>query len=106
MGALESLLAIGGAESVGMALPMLRHTDAELVQGALECVAAHGDPEILRELFPLLANDHWSVRARVAQVLSERGLERGVPAILRRLEVERDDFVRESMLDALRRLER
>jgi hypothetical protein len=39
-------------------------------------------------------------------VLAERGVRRAVPALLRRLEDERDEFVREALLRALERLER
>jgi hypothetical protein len=37
--------------------------------------------------------------------LSDRGVAKGVPTILRRLEVEQDNFVRETILRALDRFE-
>jgi len=47
----------------------------------------------------------WSVRAEVIGALAERAVVASVPAILRRLETEQDDFVRDAILRALRRLE-
>jgi HEAT repeat protein len=45
------------------------------------------------------------VRAEAMEVLSLRTLRRAAPAILRRLEVEQDEFVRSVALRALARLE-
>jgi HEAT repeat protein len=45
------------------------------------------------------------VRAEVISTLAERGVASAVPAILRRLESEQDEFVREASLRALARLE-
>jgi HEAT repeat protein len=45
------------------------------------------------------------VRAEAIQSLAERGMARAVPPILRRLETEQDEFVRDAILRALRRLE-
>jgi len=47
----------------------------------------------------------WTVRSEAIQVLADRAVAKAVPAILRRLETEQDDFVREVMLRALDRLE-
>ena len=48
----------------------------------------------LERLLPLVAHPDWSVRAEAMEVLAERGLPPAVPAILRRLETEQDEFVR------------
>jgi hypothetical protein len=45
------------------------------------------------------------VRARAVQVMQERRHVHAMPAILRRLEDERDEFVRDAALAALRSLE-
>jgi HEAT repeat protein len=56
-------------------------------------------------VIPLAAHADWSVRAESIQVLADRGLKRSLPAILRRLDLEQDDFVRSVTLRALERLE-
>ncbi len=104
--ALEALQGFGGAEAVRLARASLGAEDPELTLAAVACLCQHAGPELLEDLFPLVSHDHWSVRAQVVQVLAERGVERGVPVLLRRLEREQDDFVRDAILDALRRLER
>ena len=54
---------------------------------------------------PLVAHSDWSVRAAAVQVLSDRSVRKGLPNLLRRLEVEEDAFVREAILSAVERLE-
>ena len=56
-------------------------------------------------MLALVSHADWSVRAEAIRVLAERGVRRAVPAILRLLEVEQDDFVRDAILRALERLE-
>ena len=105
MAALEALAALGGPESAQLATRMLGEQDPEMVKVAVGCIRVHGTAESLRELFPLISHEHWLVRAEVIQTLSDRGLERAVPAILRWLDKEQDDFVRDTILRALKRLE-
>ena len=45
------------------------------------------------------------MRAEVIHLLAARRVVKAVPAILRRLETEQDSFVRDAILDALKRLE-
>ena len=45
------------------------------------------------------------MRAEAIRALGQRRCVRAVPAILRRLEIEQDSFVRETILAALRKLE-
>jgi HEAT repeat protein len=105
MAALEALAALGGPEAAQLATGMLGEQDPEMVKVAVECIRAHGTAESLRDLFPLISHEHWLVRAEVIQTLSDRGLERAVPAILRWLDKEQDDFVRDTIFRALKRLE-
>jgi len=105
MAAVESLSAIGGVAAARACLPMLQERDPELVIAAIACVGQHGDPDALTTLRPLVSHPHWSVRAECIGALSERGVVSAVPAILRRLETEQDDFVRDTILRALKRLE-
>jgi HEAT repeat protein len=105
MAALEALAALGGPEAAQLATRSLGREDPELVKVAVACIRAHGSAETLRELFPLVCHDHWLVRAEVIQALADRGLEQAVPTILRRLDKEQDDFVRETIFRALKRLE-
>jgi len=105
MAAVESLSAIGGGAAARACLLLLQERDPELVIAAIGCVGKHGEPEDLTELRPLVSHSHWSVRAECIGALSERGVVGAVPAILRRLETEQDDFVRAAILRALKRLE-
>jgi HEAT repeat protein len=105
MAALEALTALGGAEAVQLAARMLGEDDPELVVAAIGCIRAHGSAESLRQLFPLITHQHWLVRAEAVGALADRGLERAVPTILRCLDKEQDDFVREAILRALEQLE-
>jgi HEAT repeat protein len=105
MAALEALAALGGPEAAQLATRSLGREDPELVKAAVACIRAHGTVEALRELFPLVSHDHWLVRAEVIQALADRGLEQAVPTILRWLDKEQDDFVRDAIFRALKRLE-
>lgn len=105
MAAVESLSSVGGAAAALACLPLLHEKDPELLIAAIGCVGKHGDSDGLTELLPLVSHPHWSVRAECIATLSERGVVNAVPAILRRLETEQDDFVRDAILRALKRLE-
>lgn len=105
MAGIEVLTELGGRSSVSLATTALGDQDAILVEAAVGCLGKHADVSTLAELFPLLAHEQWSVRARTVEVLSERRVEMAVPAILRRLEAETDEFVRSEILRALDRLE-
>ena len=105
MAAVESLSAVGGESAARACAPLLGGSDPELVLAALHCIGKHGDAECVNGILPLVSHPHWSVRAESIAMLSERGVARAVPAILRRLETEQDDFVRDAILRALKRLE-
>jgi len=105
MAALEALRELGGADAARVALQAIERDEPEIVQAAVACVGQHGDADALRELLPLVAHPAWNVRVEAIQLLAERREARAVPPILRRLETERDDFVRDAILLALRRLE-
>jgi HEAT repeat protein len=105
MAALEALASLGGPEAAQLATRMLGERDPEVVKVAVGCVRDHGTADSLRELFPLISHEHWLVRAEAVQALSDRGVEQAAPAVLRWLDKEPDDFVRETILRALKRLE-
>lgn len=105
MAGLEVLEQLGGPAAVTLAGRVLSNDDPELVEAAVACVGRHAERDALSDLLPLLAHDHWAVRAQAVDVLAERRLPVAVPALLRRLESERDDFVRDAILSALDRLE-
>jgi HEAT repeat protein len=105
LAALEALGEVGGPAAVAAARRLLAREDPELVQAAVACVGAHGARADLEDLLPLVGHPHWAVRAEVIGALAERAVASAVPAILRRLETEQDDFVRDASLRALRRLE-
>lgn len=105
MACAEALRRIGGLAAARTASGLLTRTEPELVQAAIACIGEHGDAECVEDLLALVAHDGWAVRADAIQTLAERGVTKAVPPILRRLETERDDFVRDVILRALRRLE-
>ena len=68
----------------------------ELIFGSISD-AEHGRTLSIRRIAQM--------RAEVVQVLSDRAYRKGLPALMRRLEVEDDAFVREAILRAIERLE-
>lgn len=106
-----ALAAVEAFERVAPALPLepvreaLAHPDPEVVQSALACIRRHGRDAELAALLPLLAHPHWAVRAGAIEALAERRFVAAVPAVLRRLDGEDDEFVRGTLLRALQRLE-
>jgi hypothetical protein len=102
---LEALMEVGGEAAGLLAATVLAHSEPDVVRSGVACLGAHGDVEALTEILPLVAHADWSVRAEVIQVLSDRSIRKGLPALLRRLEVEDDAFVREAILRAVERLE-
>jgi len=104
LAALEALCEVGG-DAAECAVGILNRPEPELVRAAIRCVGLHADSSGLEALFPLIAHSDWSVRAEAIQTLSDRRSIRAMPSILRRLEVEQDDFVRDVTLSALKRLE-
>jgi HEAT repeat protein len=102
--AIDTLREMGGPIAEH-ALRILDRTEPELVKEAVRCIGAHGDASCLESLLPLVSHPDWTVRAEAIQALSDRGVARAVPPILRRLEMEQDDFVRDTILRALDRFE-
>ena len=106
-----ALAAVEAIEGLGAALPLaavrgvLSHPDPEVVQSAVRCIRGSGREDDLAALIPLLSHSHWAVRADAMQALAERRVRSAVPAALRRLELEQDEFVRDTLLRALGRLE-
>jgi len=105
MAAVEALATLGTPRAAQAALRLLEREDPELVKAAVACIGAHGEGAALEELVPLVAHPHWAVRAEAIGTLAERSVRRAVPAILRRLEKEQDDFARDAILRGLRKLE-
>ncbi len=105
LAAADALRCIGGPEAARSAAALLTRSEPELVQAAVACVGEHGDGDTVEELMAVVAHDFWAVRADAIQALADRRVARAIPAILRRLETEQDDFVRDTMLRGLRRLE-
>ena len=101
----EALLDMGGLRAAELASMALGRPESDVVRAAVACLGAHGGDQDLGRLIDLLEHEDWSVRAEVIQLLVDRGVRRSLPAMLRRLESERDDFVREVLLQATRRLE-
>ena len=104
LGALEAFDSIGGTASRSV-LALLERPEPELVKEAVICINRHGDVADLEPVVPLVSHPDWSVRAEAIQALADRGVVRAVPPILRRLETEQDEFVRDVILRSLKRLE-
>jgi HEAT repeat protein len=105
LAACEALDELGGARAGALARSALQCAEPDVVRAAVVCLGAHGGEDDLAEAIELIAHLDWSVRAEIAQVLSARGYRKSLPALLRRLEVEDDAFVRQVILRAISRLE-
>ncbi|MBJ21717.1 MAG: hypothetical protein CL933_20105 [Deltaproteobacteria bacterium] len=105
LASLEALTEVGGGFAGRLAVEVLTRPEPEVVRAAIVCIGAHGNASALVEILPHVSHTDWSVRAEVVQVLSDRAVRKGLPDLLRRLEVEEDAFVRESILRAVERLE-
>jgi len=105
MAAVEALRELGGSEAVARVRGLLAARDPELVEHAVVCIGQHADAEALQDILPLISHDSWVVRAQTIQVMAMRNVAQAVPALLRRLEVEQDAFVRDALMSALARLE-
>ena len=108
MAALEALRALGDPRAVGVAARARSSpTRPELVRARRRLPRPRGGgPRSSSCCCRSLGHESWAVRAEAIRVLAERGVRKAVPALLRRLEAERDEFVREALLRALERLER
>jgi HEAT repeat protein len=104
LAAIEALCEVGGI-AAERAIGILERPESELVRAAIRCVGLHSDVDDLEVLFPLIGHSDWSVRAEAIQMVADRRSIRAVPSILRRLDVEQDDFVRDVTLSALKHLE-
>ncbi len=104
LSAIEALCEVGGPETA-RANSMLGRPEPELIRQAIRCISIHADDAALDSLLPFIAHPDWTVRAEAIQTVADRRMVRSVPAILRRLETEEDEFVREVTLQALQRLE-
>jgi HEAT repeat protein len=105
LAAVEALCSIADPRAAVAAIELLGSDDPDLVQAAIACVGEHGDGKAAEELTPLISHSAWYVRAAAIQTLGDRAVGNAVPAILRQSETERDDFVRDAILRALRQLE-
>jgi len=105
LAALEALSRIGGPIAQEAARSALARSEPEILCAAIVCLGRHATGDDLLPLVPLVGHEDWTVRAEAVKVLAARGLRRTLPAMLRRLEVEADVFVREAILAAARKLE-
>lgn len=103
LGAVEALSEVGGADATRV-LSLFERDEPELLKEAIGCLERHATAAQLEAVVPLVDHAEWSVRAEAIRALSARGVARAAPAILRRLDVEEDAFVREVMLRGLERM--
>ncbi|RIK99731.1 MAG: hypothetical protein DCC71_19935 [Proteobacteria bacterium] len=105
LAAVEAFARVAPALPLAPVCAVLGHADAEVVQSAVSCIRRHGGDAELAALVPLLAHPHWAVRAGTIEALAERRWVPAIPHVLRRLDGEEDEFVRDTLLRALARLE-
>jgi len=105
LAACEALQEIGGDQVGTLAGSVVQCAEPDVVRAAVTCLGHHGAEADLIEAIWLVSHPDWSVRAEIARVLSDRGVRKSLPALLRRLEVEDDAFVRQAILHAIDRLE-
>lgn len=105
LASIEALSEVGGERAGTLAAQALDRSEPEVIRAAIACIDAHGDAAALASLIPVTAHTEWSVRAEAARVLSNRSHRTALPALLRRVDLEEDTFVREVILSAIRKLE-
>ncbi|MAG32185.1 MAG: hypothetical protein CL908_14980 [Deltaproteobacteria bacterium] len=103
--AIETLVEVGGERAGAIAVRTLGREEPEVLRAALSCIGLHGTDEDLAQAIPLLSHSDWSVRAEVVRLLAGRAYRKGLPAMLRQLEIEGDAFARDAILCAVRELE-
>jgi HEAT repeat protein len=103
--AVEAFERLAAGVSLAPVARVLGHPDPEIVQSAVRCLTAHLPDDELAGLQSLIGHPHWAVRADVIHALAQRRVLATLPAVLRRLELEQDEFVRDVLLRALARLE-
>jgi HEAT repeat protein len=103
LAAIEAMRGMGGS-AVEPLVRIFDRPEPEVVLEAVRCLGSSAEMSLLETLLPLVSHPDWAVRAEAIQVLSDRSVARAVPALLRRLETEQDEFVRDAMLRALDRL--
>ena len=104
LAAIEALCEVGGV-AAERAVEILERPEPELLRAAIRCIGLHLDSDGLEVLLPLISHADWSVRAEAIQTVADRRLIHALPSILRCLEMEQDEFVRDVTLSALKRLE-
>lgn len=105
LAAVETLARVGGPIAAEAAAVALARSEPDIVRAAIDCLGRHAPSEDLVPVVALVGHEDWTVRAEAVKVLASRGLRRSLPAMLRRLEVENDAFVRDAILAAARKLE-
>jgi HEAT repeat protein len=105
LAAVEAFERLAPALSLAPVRGVLEHADPEVVQSAVRCLRAHGRDDDLAALVPVFGHAHWAVRAGAIEAIAARKVRAALPALMRRLDGETDEFVRAALLSALERLE-
>jgi HEAT repeat protein len=105
LAAVEALERMGGERAALLACGLLDRPEPELVRAAAACIGAHGSGDQVLALLPLVSHTSWLVRAEAIQALADHQVPQAVTAIRGRLETEQDSFVRDTMLQVLKRME-
>ena len=105
LAAIRALDEIGSERAAEVASHALANSETEIVQAAVGCISRHGGDLSLLKLIPLIVHDAWPVRAEAVQALAQRGVREAAVSMMRLLESERDEFVRDAIVRALERLE-
>ncbi len=113
LGAVEGLVALGDPRAVGAILPVLGYAaeaggQHHLARGALEAFAKAGidDPRVVDHAVKTLADPYFRTRGAAARALAALRATRALPALVDRLEVERNDEAKAAIKSAIRELGR
>lgn len=103
LAALDALALIEGEESLELIRRAAAGSDGDVVKAAIELLARRDDPWLEQVAESLLKHHHWDVRGTAVRILAERRGAAAVALLTSALERERDELVRNLMVDVLKR---
>lgn len=103
LAALDALALIEGEKSLELIRRAAAGSDGDVVKAAIELLARRDDPWLEEGVESLLKHHHWDVRGTAVRILAERRGSAAVELLKSALETERDDLVRNLMVDVLKR---
>ncbi len=106
LSALRGLAEVGCGPLLPQVLELARSSDVvEVRRAALAAVGRSGRPEGQRALVEALEDRHWEIRSAAIDLMGSSGDRRFIPVLLRELERDPDLLVKQTVVQALTRLE-